>query len=297
MRFADGALIIAPSFLRQTHRRERTPKGKRRAKREDKRNAHPESGGSTWRGCWSRRDPEHGCGGHSHRCSTSVPSAKVDAAAPLANFQAKGDNLVRLLAGAFDPAVGSLPAGSGIGLRDRSTLPADTSAVLARPGARPALRRCCQRCEHGRRADRRNGSWTTPTCAPRPRSVTRSLPTAQFAGPATTSPRGASRLQLPEAWPSGALRPAELSRACVLGRPCARRGRQSLEADERRQGSQGRRRRRRHRGDGRADCRDRCSPRCGVDRHAAARSSSTTECALGQRHRRARPYAATRRVA
>lgn len=54
------------------------------------------------------------------------PSAKAEAAAPLANFQAKGDNLVRLLAGAFDPAVGSLPAGSGIGLRDRSTLPADT---------------------------------------------------------------------------------------------------------------------------------------------------------------------------
>jgi hypothetical protein len=54
------------------------------------------------------------------------PSAKVAGATPLANFQAKGDNLVRLLAGAFDPAAGSLPAGSGIGLRDRSTLPADT---------------------------------------------------------------------------------------------------------------------------------------------------------------------------
>ena len=54
------------------------------------------------------------------------PSAKAEAAVPLANFQAKGDNLVRLLAGAFDPAAGSLPAGSGIGLRDRSTLPADT---------------------------------------------------------------------------------------------------------------------------------------------------------------------------
>ncbi len=34
------------------------------------------------------------------------PSAKAEAAAPLANFQAKGDNLVRLLAGAFDPASG-----------------------------------------------------------------------------------------------------------------------------------------------------------------------------------------------
>jgi hypothetical protein len=45
---------------------------------------------------------------------------------PLANFEAEGDNLVRLLAGAFDPASGSLPAGSGIGLRDRSTLPANT---------------------------------------------------------------------------------------------------------------------------------------------------------------------------
>jgi CARDB len=54
------------------------------------------------------------------------PSAKAGGAAPLANFQAKGENQVRLLAGAFDPAAGSLPAGSGIGLRDRSTLPADT---------------------------------------------------------------------------------------------------------------------------------------------------------------------------
>ena len=54
------------------------------------------------------------------------PSAKAAGTAPLANFQVKGDNQVRLLAGAFDPAAGSLPAGSGIGLRDRSTLPADT---------------------------------------------------------------------------------------------------------------------------------------------------------------------------
>ena len=54
------------------------------------------------------------------------PSAKAAGTAPLANFQAKGDNLVRLLAGAFDPAAGSLPAGSGIGLRDRSALPANT---------------------------------------------------------------------------------------------------------------------------------------------------------------------------
>jgi hypothetical protein len=46
---------------------------------------------------------------------------------PLANFEAKGDNLIRLLAGAFDPLAGSLPAGSGIGLHDRSTLPDDVS--------------------------------------------------------------------------------------------------------------------------------------------------------------------------
>jgi hypothetical protein len=54
------------------------------------------------------------------------PSAKAAGTGPLANFQAKGDNRVRLLAGAFDPLAGSLPAGSGIGLRDRSTLRADT---------------------------------------------------------------------------------------------------------------------------------------------------------------------------
>jgi hypothetical protein len=57
--------------------------------------------------------------------SSTDPGLRTSALStgPLANFEAKGDNLVRLLAGAFDPASGSLPAGSGIGLRDRSTLP------------------------------------------------------------------------------------------------------------------------------------------------------------------------------
>jgi hypothetical protein len=54
------------------------------------------------------------------------PSARATGTGPLANFEAKGGNLVRLLAGAFDPAAGSLPRGAGIGLRDRSTLAAGT---------------------------------------------------------------------------------------------------------------------------------------------------------------------------
>jgi hypothetical protein len=51
------------------------------------------------------------------------PSATAAAGGPLSNFEAQGGNLIRLLAGAFDPAKGSLPAVPGIGLRDRSTLP------------------------------------------------------------------------------------------------------------------------------------------------------------------------------
>src|SRR5688572_15556194 len=46
---------------------------------------------------------------------------------PLANFEARGDNLVRLLAGAFDPAQDPLPRGSGPALRDRSTLPSSVA--------------------------------------------------------------------------------------------------------------------------------------------------------------------------
>ena len=44
----------------------------------------------------------------------------------LANFEARGDNLIRLLAGPFDPLAGPLPRGAGIGLRDAAALPADT---------------------------------------------------------------------------------------------------------------------------------------------------------------------------
>jgi hypothetical protein len=54
-------------------------------------------------------------------------SARALTTGPLPNMEAKGDGLIRLLAGAFDPAAGSLPAGAGIGLRDRSTLPAGTA--------------------------------------------------------------------------------------------------------------------------------------------------------------------------
>jgi hypothetical protein len=52
------------------------------------------------------------------------PGAGALGTGPLANFEAKGDNLVRLLAGAFDPAQDSPPTVPGIALRDESTLPA-----------------------------------------------------------------------------------------------------------------------------------------------------------------------------
>ena len=54
------------------------------------------------------------------------PSASVPAAGALANFEVKGDNLVRLLAGAFDPREDSLPTVPGIALRDAATLPGAT---------------------------------------------------------------------------------------------------------------------------------------------------------------------------
>jgi hypothetical protein len=67
-------------------------------------------------------------GGATKGGTTADPgmATAVRGTGPLANFEAKGDNLVRLLAGAFDPAEGRLPRGSGLGLRDRSTLPAGT---------------------------------------------------------------------------------------------------------------------------------------------------------------------------
>ncbi len=45
---------------------------------------------------------------------------------PLPNFTAEGDHLIRLLAGAFDPLAGSLPAGSGLPLVEAAALPAGT---------------------------------------------------------------------------------------------------------------------------------------------------------------------------
>jgi hypothetical protein len=50
-------------------------------------------------------------------------SSSLRSTGPLANFEARGNNLIRLLAGAFDPASGSLPRGAGLALRDRTTLP------------------------------------------------------------------------------------------------------------------------------------------------------------------------------
>jgi hypothetical protein len=45
---------------------------------------------------------------------------------PLANFEARGDNLVRLLAGAFDPAQDAAPTVPGMALRAAASLPAGT---------------------------------------------------------------------------------------------------------------------------------------------------------------------------
>ena len=55
------------------------------------------------------------------------PSASAPATGKLANFEAGGNNLVRLLAGAFDPAKDAPPTVPGIALRDTTTLP-ETSA-------------------------------------------------------------------------------------------------------------------------------------------------------------------------
>ena len=214
----------------------------------------------------------------------------------LPNFQAKGDSLVRLLAGAFDPAAGSLPAGAGIGLRDRATLPAGTAQywlVQVRDQRFAAVVGAVTRRQAGRSPE---PFLTTPTwCVPRPHSAMRSLPTArQFAGAATTSPRGASRWQLPGS-PACSSSPAGRAIASrVLGRSCGRRGRSSLEADARRQGCPGRGRRRRHRGDGGADSRNRCASRRGVDRRPPRVVKHQHERTLGQRHRRPRPLCGDR---
>jgi hypothetical protein len=54
------------------------------------------------------------------------PSATAPTTGKLTNFKAKGESVVRLLAGAFDPRADDLPTVAGIGLRDASTLPAGT---------------------------------------------------------------------------------------------------------------------------------------------------------------------------
>jgi hypothetical protein len=55
------------------------------------------------------------------------PSASAPSTGKLANFTAEGDNLVRLLAGAFDPADDALPTVPGMALRDASSLPTNTA--------------------------------------------------------------------------------------------------------------------------------------------------------------------------
>ena len=202
LRFADGALIIAPSFLRQRHRSVRDPQGKTQSKREDKRNAHPESGGSTWRGCWSRRDPEHGCGGQSLDVRPR-PQREGESAAPLANFQAKGDNLVRLLAGAFDPAAGRCRPGIAF-VTARHCRPTRRSTGSSRCATTGSAR---SRGWSGRpAAPSPASSPTTRTwCARHLVSARRSPLPRPFAGPATTSRRGACP------WPLAASRASSSS--------------------------------------------------------------------------------------
>ncbi|MBA2384621.1 MAG: S8 family serine peptidase, partial [Actinobacteria bacterium] len=55
------------------------------------------------------------------------PSASAPKTGPLANFEAKGTNLVRILAGAFDPAKDAPPAAPDIALRDAASLPSGTA--------------------------------------------------------------------------------------------------------------------------------------------------------------------------
>ena len=54
-------------------------------------------------------------------------SVNAPVTGPLENFQAEGDGLIRLLAGAFDPTAGPPPSVPGISLKDASTLPAGTA--------------------------------------------------------------------------------------------------------------------------------------------------------------------------
>ena len=219
------------------------------------------------------------------------PSAKVAGAAPLANFQAKGDNLVRLLAGAFDPAAGPLPAGSGIGLRDRSTLPADTPQYWLVQVRDQRYADVVSAVSQRRRTDRRHGSRRDTTwCARRRHSATQSRPTRQFAGPATTSRRGASRSQ-----------PAD--KPGLLELSGKQRYRVHVFSDDPASGAVGRALKQMNgvkvlqdagvvvdveATQGRAPG-NRSSPGRGVDRHPAADRSPQLQRALGQRHRRSRP--------
>ena len=210
------------------------------------------------------------------------PSASAPAAGKLANFEAKGGNLVRLLAGAFDPAAG-FPAD---GFRDRATRCRDAAgedaAVLARPGSRQAVRRSRRRRRQGRRTDRRHGPGrhlhgAGDACSARcDRSQCRcSLDRLLPAGVAC-SDAAAGKPGLTRALRESSVSRATSSRTTLLLVRSARPG-----ADGRRQRPAGCARRRRRRGDRGPAPGHRGPPGGRVDRDSAPRSSRTTSTRAG----------------
>src|SRR5438093_13461026 len=63
----------------------------------------------------------------SHAAGDGVLGTQVTGTGVLPNFSAQGSNLIRLLAGAFDPLSDPLPPGTGIPFVDESTLAPTTA--------------------------------------------------------------------------------------------------------------------------------------------------------------------------
>ena len=183
--------------------------------------------------------------------SSTDPGLRTSALStgPLANFEAKGGNLVRLLAGASIPPRAPCPAA-----------PASVS-VTARHFRRPRLSTGSSR--RGTSATRTSSPpWPRPAggsparsptartwCARPLRSATQSPVARRSAGPGTTNPRGESPSRQERSRASRALGHAALPGARLRRRPCTQRRRCCAQADERRQGAPGCRRRHRRRGD------------------------------------------------
>ena len=217
--------------------------------------------------------------------------SEVTGTGPLANFEARGENLIRLLAGAFDPRSDSLPTVSGMTLRQAATLPAGTAQYWLVQVRDQRFAEVVRAVTARRRSDRRQGAPTTPTWCARPRrSALHRQRAPPCAGRATTSRRGVSRSR-PAASPA-----CSTCRASSVPRPRL----------PRRPGPRGRSVAR-----SRDDGRRRGSPRCAavvVDVEATAaqvpaiaavpavewvgirrRRPAQRERPLGHRHRRARP--------